>query len=95
MQNSNVIHVNFKTKQRIEISAAVEAVQVEPKPEVKGKRKPAKRMNKGEFHALTMRVTEIEAALDLCDPSRDEDVMVNLETELAQLDARLSEAMGA
>lgn len=93
MTKSNVILVDFKNKVRIESN---ETLAIEPaKPQVKGKRKPAKQMNKGELHAVSLRITEIEAALDLCDPNQDDDVMLNLELELTQLDAKLSEAIGA
>lgn len=85
MSKSNVVFVNFQTKQVI----AQAEPQVLIKPAMSGKRKPSKRMTKGELHALSVRVDEINNTLDLCDPDHDSDVIENLERELSQLEAKL------
>lgn len=84
----NVIFVDFVNKVRIEQG---EAAQVEQAPQ--GKRKPAKRIGKGEIFKISKRIAEINGELNLCDPDRDFDVIENLERELSQLDAKLAEAM--
>lgn len=90
-EGSNVIYVDFVARKRIEPAEDLykKALQTE-KPQISGKRKPMARMNKGEAHSISMRITEIEQALAACDDRFDADVIENLNKELDQLYQRLS-----
>lgn len=98
MKNQNVIYVDFVSKSRIEMpneadqieTLEIETVQVEAP---KQKKRKVKGMTKRELHVISCRIDEINEALDLCDFDHDTDVMENLERELGQLEAKLSQAV--
>lgn len=91
MTKSNVIYIDFKNKTRIE-SDEIETIEIS-KPPVK--RRTVKAFSKKELNSISKRIDEINKTLDLCDPNRDEDIILNLEMELSKLVVELSQAIGA
>lgn len=52
-------------------------------------------MTKGELNVLEQRISEIDAALDLCHPDRDADVIANLNAELVSIIDTLNKSISA